>query len=181
MARDRGRRISRERFIELRERALKSQRELAKAAKVAFTTVQAIESGETASPHFGTIRKLAEALGVDPRDIMEREPVPKAQSPRLAGGETQVEILQHVLARYQERGERSVQRWANLYGMALFMLERTKHPDLWEEYEEVYRRGYDGWLDAMGIDRDDPDAAQVIEEVLDDSKEVSEDREKANA
>ncbi|MEJ7871282.1 MAG: helix-turn-helix transcriptional regulator [Rubrobacteraceae bacterium] len=171
MAGDRGRRISRERFAKLREGAMMSLRDLAEEAGVAFTTVQAIESGETTSPHFGTIRKLAAALKVDARDLLEREYAPKARSPRVAGGETQVEILQHALARYQEREERNPERWSNLYGMALLMLERTQHPDLREEYEEVYRRGYDGWLSAKGISRDDPDAAQAIEEMLRELRE----------
>jgi transcriptional regulator with XRE-family HTH domain len=176
LARDRGRRISRERFVELRERALKSQRRLAEDARVALTTVQDIESGETTSPHFGTIKKLAKALGVDPRDLMERETRPKEGKPPSPGSKTQVEILQHALARYQERGEKSPGRWGNLHGAALLMLERTKHPDLREEYENVARQAWAGWLEARGIDRDADDAQQAIEELISDSLEVTEEQ-----
>lgn len=171
MAPDRGRRISKERFTKLRVDSMMSLRELADRAGVAFTTVQHIESGETTSPHFGTIKKLAKALGVDPRDLMEREPRPLGDAPTPPRGKTQVEVLQHALALYQEREERSPKKWGYLHAAALFMLERTGHPDLREEYEVLSRRAYDGWLDALGIDRDDPDAAQAIEELLREIRE----------
>src|ERR671916_77497 len=43
---------------------------LAEEAKVSPTTVSGIESGRISRPHFGTIKKLAEALGVDPRELL---------------------------------------------------------------------------------------------------------------
>src|SRR5918998_4161240 len=56
---------------------------LAEEAKVSPTTVSGIENGRISRPHFGTIKKLAGALGVDPRELLstrgseERErPVP---------------------------------------------------------------------------------------------------------
>jgi len=44
-----------------------SATELAARAKVATSTIMAIERG--AAPHMGTIRKLAAALGCEPQDI----------------------------------------------------------------------------------------------------------------
>ena len=47
-----------------------TQGDLAREAGVSPTTVSGIESGRISSPHFGTIRKLAAALGVEPREIL---------------------------------------------------------------------------------------------------------------
>ncbi len=43
---------------------------MAEEAKVRPTTVSGIESGRISRPHFGTIKKLAGALGVDPRELL---------------------------------------------------------------------------------------------------------------
>ena len=61
-----GRKLRRE-----RERQILSHRELARKAGVSPTTVIALENDETTRPHPSTIRKLSEALGVDPRFILE--------------------------------------------------------------------------------------------------------------
>lgn len=47
-----------------------TQGRLAEEAGVSPTTVSGIESGRIARPHFGTVRKLARALGVDPRELL---------------------------------------------------------------------------------------------------------------
>ena len=49
-----------------------SQRELAKSAGVSHVTIARLESGHDAHPR--TIRKLAEALGVKPADLMAQPP-----------------------------------------------------------------------------------------------------------
>ena len=56
----------------LRERRLKmwTQGDLAGEAGVSPTTVSGIENGRISSPHFGTVRKLARALGVDPGALL---------------------------------------------------------------------------------------------------------------
>ena len=54
-----------------RERAL-SQRELSRITGVAFDTISRLETGkQQAQPR--TIRKLADALGVEPRELMKGE------------------------------------------------------------------------------------------------------------
>ena len=55
---------------EVRVRRLLSMRQLAKEAKVAPTTVYLIEAGQRL-PHFGTMRKLAAALEVEPSEVDE--------------------------------------------------------------------------------------------------------------
>src|ERR671916_3048193 len=43
---------------------------LAEEAKVSPTTVSGIENGRISRPHFGTIKKLAGALGVEPQELL---------------------------------------------------------------------------------------------------------------
>jgi transcriptional regulator with XRE-family HTH domain len=56
----------------LREDAVLSQRELARMAGLAYGTVWRIENGFPEA-RTGTIRKLANALGVEPRELVKRE------------------------------------------------------------------------------------------------------------
>lgn len=56
----------------LREDQVLSQRELARMAGLAQGTVWRLESGFT-EVHPSTIRKLAGALGVEPKELVKRE------------------------------------------------------------------------------------------------------------
>ena len=56
----------------LREDQVLSQRELARMAGLAYGTVWRIENGFT-EVHPSTIRKLAETLGVEPRELVKKE------------------------------------------------------------------------------------------------------------
>ena len=47
-----------------------TQARLAEEAGVSPTTVSGIESGRISRPHFGTVGKLAGALGVEPRELL---------------------------------------------------------------------------------------------------------------
>jgi transcriptional regulator with XRE-family HTH domain len=60
------------RLRELRHEALLSQAELGEAAGVSADQVSRIERN-VVDPHFSTIRKLAKALGVDPRELTRQE------------------------------------------------------------------------------------------------------------
>jgi len=60
----------RSRLIVIREARMWTQGRLAEEAGVSPTTVSGIESGRISRPHFGTIKKLARALGVDPRELL---------------------------------------------------------------------------------------------------------------
>jgi transcriptional regulator with XRE-family HTH domain len=53
----------------LREERVLSQRELAQLAGVRQGTIASLELGRNA-PHAATIRKLAKALGVSPRELL---------------------------------------------------------------------------------------------------------------
>jgi transcriptional regulator with XRE-family HTH domain len=59
----------------LRERRMWTQARLAEEAGVSPTTVSGIESGRISRPQFGTLRKLAGALGVEPRELVSVEGV----------------------------------------------------------------------------------------------------------
>jgi transcriptional regulator with XRE-family HTH domain len=54
----------------LREARALRQEDLAKRAGIGKNTVYRIEKNRT-EPHMTTIRKLADALGVDPRELVE--------------------------------------------------------------------------------------------------------------
>src|SRR5918998_5535392 len=58
------------RLIVIRERRMWTQARLAEEAGVSPTTVSGIESGRISRPHFGTLRKLARALGVEPEELV---------------------------------------------------------------------------------------------------------------
>ena len=57
----------------LRELSALSQRELAARAKLSVTTVNRIEIGRR-KPMPKTVRKLAEALGVTPEELLTEQP-----------------------------------------------------------------------------------------------------------
>jgi transcriptional regulator with XRE-family HTH domain len=65
------------RLRELRTLAFLSQEELAQRAGVSESTVKLIERG-VVSPHLRTVRKLAEALGVHPRELLADQGKAKA-------------------------------------------------------------------------------------------------------
>ena len=50
-----------------------SQRDLAKRADVSPTTILHLETGENPNPRLSTVCKIAEALGVDPNELVERD------------------------------------------------------------------------------------------------------------
>ena len=56
-----------------RERRLVSQSDLAIAARISVATISRIEQGNDAA--MGTIRKIADALDVQPADLMEKSEV----------------------------------------------------------------------------------------------------------
>ena len=66
-------RISRDRLRKVRDMRLLSQRELAERAGLSPTTILKLETGRVDEPHPRTIRKLADALKVDPDELVRRE------------------------------------------------------------------------------------------------------------
>ena len=62
--------VDREKLRELRDARFLSHRELAKLAGVSPTTVLNLEAGK-AEAQRRTVRKLAQALDVEPRDLLE--------------------------------------------------------------------------------------------------------------
>ncbi len=66
-------RISGDRLRRVRDKRLLSQRELAERADLSPTTILKLESGRIDEPHPRTIRKLADALEVDPAELIRGE------------------------------------------------------------------------------------------------------------
>ncbi len=61
-----------DRLRDLRKRALMTQEQLAERSGIAVSTVIRIERNQV-EPRGGTIRKLAEALGVPPYELVKTE------------------------------------------------------------------------------------------------------------
>jgi transcriptional regulator with XRE-family HTH domain len=60
-----------DRLRDLRKRAVLTQKELADKSGVGVTTIIRIERNQV-EPHGSTIRKLAEALDVEPQELVRR-------------------------------------------------------------------------------------------------------------
>ena len=114
----------------IREERMWTQGRLAEEARVSPTTVSGIESGRISRPHFGTIKKLAGALGVDPRELLstrgseERErPAPFSLGWATSSREVEFEegleeaTLDSLRALSRELGEEQ-ERLRRLYGEA---------------------------------------------------------------
>jgi transcriptional regulator with XRE-family HTH domain len=117
----------------IRERRMWTQVRLAKEAGVSPTTVSGIETGRISRPHFGTLRRLANALGVDPQALLspeqsfsaefgkQRRPAPLSlEWARAAGEEEFEEKVEHApLKRLQSLSlelEDEQRRLQRLYG-----------------------------------------------------------------
>src|ERR671914_1323719 len=68
-------------LAEVRERRMWTQVRLAREAGVSPTTVSGIESGRISRPHFGTLRKLAGALGVEPEVLVSSSGAVEGDAP----------------------------------------------------------------------------------------------------
>src|ERR671912_918950 len=76
-----------ERVENLRRLRMWTQARLAREARVIPTTVSGIETGKIGRPHFGTLGKLARALGVAPEELLDsREPVEQQGPAHLSLG-----------------------------------------------------------------------------------------------
>ncbi len=64
-----------------RERRMWTQVRLAREAGVSPTTVSGIESGRISRPHFGTLRKLSWALGVEPERLLSTSRLGRGEVP----------------------------------------------------------------------------------------------------
>jgi transcriptional regulator with XRE-family HTH domain len=60
-----------DRLRQLRKQSLMTQEKLAERSGVAVSTIIRIERNQV-EPHGSTIRKLAEALGVEPQELVRR-------------------------------------------------------------------------------------------------------------
>ena len=57
----------------LRNERFLSQRDLARKAGVSPTTIMHLETGESVDPRLSTVRKVAEALEIDPNSLVDRD------------------------------------------------------------------------------------------------------------
>src|SRR5215218_3000405 len=114
----------------LREWRMWTQVRLAEEAGISPTTVSGIESGRISRPHFGTLRKLAVALGVEPEELLPPAGVEQSATPgalslewSLASGDEEFErgleaaSIEGLFSLSEELDEEQV-RLRRLYGEA---------------------------------------------------------------
>jgi transcriptional regulator with XRE-family HTH domain len=94
----------------LRERRMWTQVRLGEEAGVSPTTVSGIENGKISRPHFGTIRKLAAALGVEPEELLPHPGVRR-------GGVPESLSLEWSMASNDEEFERGLED-ASIQGLS---------------------------------------------------------------
>jgi|SRR5215210_255001 len=93
-----------EQIATLREEQALTQAELAEAARISPSTLSQIESGRVPSPHVGTVRKIARALGVEPAELRRaKEPVPLGKAPREVGPAQLPNSIEELLERRHAR------------------------------------------------------------------------------
>jgi transcriptional regulator with XRE-family HTH domain len=102
------RNVTRRNLIVLRESRLWTQVRLAEEAGISPTTVSGIENGRISRPHFGTVRKLAVALKVEPEDLLPH--------PRQGGRPTRLS-LEWSMASDDEEFERALEA-ASIEGLS---------------------------------------------------------------
>jgi transcriptional regulator with XRE-family HTH domain len=72
-----------ERLENIRRLRMWTQARLAREAGVSPTTVSGIETGKIGRPHFGTLGKLALALGVTPEELLRSQELTRQQDPAI--------------------------------------------------------------------------------------------------
>jgi transcriptional regulator with XRE-family HTH domain len=99
--------LASERLKGLRQRLMLTQSELGERAGVSLYTVNAAEGGRSVSPKTG--RALAQALGVEPEELLEESDLPKAEpSPPEEGDERWRAISQDFVALVESLDERQL-------------------------------------------------------------------------
>ena len=114
----------------IRERRMWTQAQLAEEAGVSPTTVSGVESGRILRPHFGTLRKLARALGVEPEELVSSPGAVEGGTPStlslewaMSSGEEEFErelegaSIERLNSLFRELGEEQG-RLRRLYGEA---------------------------------------------------------------
>ncbi len=114
----------------IRERRMWTQARLAEEAGVSPTTVSGVESGRILRPHFGTLRKLARALGVKPEELVSSPGAVEGSTPStlslewaMSSGEEEFErelegaSIERLNSLFRELGEEQG-RLRRLYGEA---------------------------------------------------------------
>lgn len=91
----------------IRERRMWTQVRLAREAGISPTTVSGIESGRISRPHFGTLRKLARALGVEPEELLG--PVSSSLEPAGAVASSDHLSLEWAMSSGEDEFERALE------------------------------------------------------------------------
>src|SRR5215207_2540903 len=102
-------------LVALREWRMWTQVRLAEEAGISPTTVSGIENGRISRPHFGTLRKLAMALSIEPEEVLPRPGIRK-------GGAPEGLSLEWSIASNDEEFERGLEE-ASIEGLSALSYE----------------------------------------------------------
>lgn len=131
-----------------------TQARLAEEAGVSPTTISGIESGRISRPHFGTLRKLARALGVEPGELVAGEHAEEGRPAALS--------LEWAVASGEEEFERGLER-ASVEGLRSLSRdlgeEEGRLRRLYGEATEGERRRIKGRLRRVAADSGSVDAS----------------------
>ena len=102
-----------ERIATLREERALTQAELAEKAGISPSTLSLIESGKVPRPHVGTVRKIARALGVEPKDLRSTEELVRPKVERRSSPEPSFNdvIEERRLSRFAAAITETVDKW----------------------------------------------------------------------
>jgi transcriptional regulator with XRE-family HTH domain len=172
-----------EQIATLREEQALTQVELAEAARISPSTLSQIESGKVPSPHVGTVRKLARALGVEPAELRRTKELTlsgKAKAPESGPTEERrspyLEAFKKYMARRasawdQQADEESSRFFADWRTSAAyagevigeaFVLTRTAVKELWPAIDQDF-----ALEDAVREQRELVDAVKNMLKVVD--------------
>jgi transcriptional regulator with XRE-family HTH domain len=140
-------------------------RELAERSDVALSTVWQIESGKQPRPQLATAMKVAGALGVDPHDIKEFQPVlatvesrlaqaiERVRAERTSEGHTERRAAGPDRSLPEELGGVVEQEIANVVGDEIFEVNVLLRPELVQKGAEQALDRLMGYLGRDTVDR----------------------------
>ena len=117
----------------IRRAMMWTQGRLAEESGVSPTTVSGIESGKISRPHFGTLRKVAGALGMEPEELVSGGPADSRE------GVPATLSLGWAMSAREEEFEREVEE-ASLESLGALSRELDEEQErLQKLYEEFWR------------------------------------------
>lgn len=122
-------------LISIRRRRMWTQGKLAEKAGVSPTTISSIEGGRISRPHFGTLHKLAVALRVDPKELLNSIEAERSSQ----RGPSDSMSFEWAMSAREEEFEREIEEASLETLRALYRQLESEQGRLQELYEEFPR------------------------------------------